>query len=477
MKKAGSIALVLAMVCAMLAGVVLTGNVETASAAASEQLIVYNWGDYIDEGVIDSFEVYYAEATGKTIEVVYSTFDTNESMLTTLEKGEEAIDLVCPSEYAIQRLMQKGLIKKLDKSNVANDANVDDMIYTKVDEVFSAISVPGVGNAEKMSDYFVPYMWGTLGILYNTDVVTEADLAKGYGLLWNAAGNDKLNGKILMKDSIRDAYVAAVLYLKETGRLGSQYTSLSIENLINTIDDELLKEVQEVLIEQGEVLSGYEVDFGKGDMTSGKAYVDLAWSGDALWAMEDADNLNYFVPEIGGNIWFDGWVMPKTAQNETAAYMFLDYLCRPDMAMSNSMAIGYTSALDKDVLRNDADAIAILTDNEYEVDEFFNDEIRYPVATEKLGVMKDFGDMNEAAVTMWENVKSSNQSLLWILWVVLGVVGAAAIGVAIYFLVIRKKGSRRIVSKAAVKAQEDDAEESDSEEDASEEESSDSDKE
>lgn len=468
MKKVGSIALVLAMVCAMLAGVVLTGNVEVADAAADERLIVYNWGDYIDESVIDSFEVYYAEATGKTIEVVYSMFDTNEIMLTNLEKGEEAIDLVCPSEYAIQRLMQKGLIKKLDKSKIANDVNVDDMIYTKVDEVFTAINVPGVGETEKMSDYFVPYMWGTLGILYNTDVVTEADLAKGYGLLWNANGNDKLNGKILMKDSIRDAYVAAVLYLKETGRLGSQYTSLSIEDLINTIDDELLNEVQEVLIEQGEVLSGYEVDFGKADMTSGKAYVDLAWSGDALWAMEDADNLNYFVPEIGGNIWFDGWVMPKTAQNEAAAYMFLDYLCRPDVAMSNSMAIGYTSAVDKEVLRNDADAIAILTENEYDAEEFFADEIRYPEATEKLGVMKDFGDMNEAAVTMWENVKSSNQSLLWILWVVLGVVGAAAIGVAIYFLVVKKKGARRVVRKPVAKADEgeDESPESEEEEDS-----------
>ena len=193
------------MVCAMLAGVVLTGCTVTEESAADEQLIVYNWGDYIDESIIDSFEVYYAEATGKTIEVVYSMFDTNEIMLTNLEKGEETIDLVCPSEYAIQRLMQKGLIKKLDKSKIANDVNVDDMIYTKVDEVFTAINVPGVGETEKMSDYFVPYMWGTLGILYNTDVVTEADLAKGYGLLWNAAGNEKLNGKILMKDSIRDA--------------------------------------------------------------------------------------------------------------------------------------------------------------------------------------------------------------------------------------------------------------------------------
>ena len=139
-----------------------------------------------------------------------------------------------------------------------------------------------------------------------------------------------------------------------------------------------------------------------------------------------------------------------------------------DVAMSNSMAIGYTSAVDKEVLRNDADAIAILADNEYDAEEFFADEIRYPEATEKLGVMKDFGDMNEAAVTIWENVKSSNQSLLWILWVVLGVIGAAAIGVAVYFLVVKKKGSRRVVRKPVAKVDdgEDESPESEEEEES-----------
>ena len=152
--------------------------------------------------------------------------------------------------------------------------------------------------------------------------------------------------------------------------------------------------------------------------------------------------------------------------------------------MSNSMAIGYTSAVDKEVLRNDADAIAILARNEYDVEEFFADEIRYPEATEKLGVMKDFGDMNdgvmkdfgdmnEAAVTIWENVKSSNQSLLWILWVVLGVIGAAAIGVAVYFLVVKKKGSRRVVRKSVAKADDDGAEEETAESDEGEDSESD----
>lgn len=444
MKRAGKL-ISAAMMLAVFAAVFVTGAVGTgagmSASAAGGTLVVYNWGDYIDEDIIAAFEQEYG------IDVTYSTYDTNEVMLTTIELGSEAVDLICPSEYAIQRLMQRGLLQKLDTTRLTNIGNVDSRIYDKVDQVFTGISVPEVGETESMSDYFVPYMWGTLGILYNTEVVTDADLAEGYGLLWNAAGNDALDGKILMKDSVRDAFVAAVLYLKENDRLPAGYESLSIEELINTIDDTLLAAAEEVFTEQKEVIAGYEVDFGKTDMVNGTAYVDLAWSGDALYAMEDSDSLDYFVPKIGGNIWFDGWAIPKNAANVDNAYLFLDYLCRPEVAMANSMYIGYTSALSANSLRADETAMGILAENDYTADEFFGDAIRYPdISQANLGVMKDFGDRNEAAIAMWERVKSPDAAdLMWILWVVIGVVGAAAIGVGIYFIV-RKKGSVRRVS-------------------------------
>ena len=449
MKRAGKL-ISAAMMLAVFAAVFVTGAVGTgagmSASAAGGTLVVYNWGDYIDEDIIAAFEQEYG------IDVTYSTYDTNEVMLTTIELGSEAVDLICPSEYAIQRLMQRGLLQKLDTTRLTNIGNVDSRIYDKVDQVFTGISVPEVGEKESMSDYFVPYMWGTLGILYNTEVVTDADLAEGYGLLWNAAGNDALDGRILMKDSVRDAFVAAVLYLKENDRLPAGYESLSIEELINTIDDTLLAAAEEVFTEQKDVLSGYEVDFGKTDMVNGTAYVDLAWSGDALYAMEDSDSLDYFVPKIGGNIWFDGWAIPKNAANVDNAYLFLDYLCRPEVAMANSMYIGYTSALSADSLRADETAMGILAENDYTADEFFGDAIRYPDITQaNLGVMKDFGDRNEAAIAMWERVKSPDAAdLMWILWVVIGVVGAAAIGVGIYFIV-RKKGSVRRVSRVSAK--------------------------
>ncbi|MBO5776396.1 MAG: ABC transporter substrate-binding protein [Clostridia bacterium] len=436
------------LVCILAGALVISGVIGCSFAEEPEEtLVVYNWGDYIDEDVEGDFEEYYFSVTGKRIDLVYSTFETNEIMLTTVEKGEEAIDLVCPSEYAIQKLMEGGYLQKLDYSKISTYSNIEAEIYHKVDLVFTDMVVEGEAEHQKMSDYFVPYMWGTLGILYNTDYVTEADLEKGYGLLWNEAGNPDIDSKILMKDSIRDSYVAAVMYLKEEGRLPAGYENIPVQKLINTVDENMLRAVEEILLEQADVLKGYEVDFGKAQMTSERAYVDLAWSGDALWAMEDADNLNYFVPESGGNVWFDGWCLLKSSQNPSAAYMFIEYLCRPDIAMRNAMAIGYTSGVSKAALMADEDAISILTENEYDVEEYFGDELRYPeISADNLGVMKDFGVNNSATIEMWERVKSSKQNSMWILWVAIAAVagGLIAFG-AYYFMNNRSRQFVRLV--------------------------------
>ena len=179
MKKTGKLILCV-IVCALFVAAALTACVQD-EPADQKQLIVYNWADYIDEEIIKDFEEEYG------IKVTYSTFDTNETMLTKIEQAGEVVDLICPSEYAIQRLMQGGYLQKIDTSKLSTYSNVDQRIYDKVNSVFTGISVPEVGDSESMSDYFVPYMWGTLGILYNTDVVTEADIAEGYGILWNKA--------------------------------------------------------------------------------------------------------------------------------------------------------------------------------------------------------------------------------------------------------------------------------------------------
>lgn len=439
MKKAFSFVLLLAIAVGLVFGI----NVNSTASAATRKLYIYNWGGYIDSALEEEFEQYYFEQTGERLDIVYTTFETNEEMLTKVMKEKADLDLICPSEYAIERLLRNDMLLKLDKSKLPNIANIDQRIYDKVDNIFDDIVINST-NA-MLSDYFVPYMWGTLGILYNADVVKQQDIDSGWGILWNKGDNPKLDRKILMKDSIRDSYVAALMYLKENDMLPAPYKTKTVQQLINTVDNTLLKLVEEVLVEQIPFVKGYEVDYGKDDMVKGKAYVNLAWSGDALWAIEEWDvNLNYFVPKSGGNIWFDGWVIPKNAPNADIAYMFLDYLCRPEIAIRNSMEIGYTNALDVSVLRNNVEVQAILLENEYDIDEYFDNELRYPdINDPSLGVMKDFGEMNDEVVAMWERVKIKG-SRVWILIVV--IVGAVLIaGAIVAFLLLKNnKGKRRV---------------------------------
>lgn len=455
------------------------------TAKYDDELIVYNWADYIETGVISDFEAYYKEVTGRSIKVTYTNFDTNETMLTEIIKGDSKIDIICPSEYAIEKLLRNGVLEKLDFSEVAeydhlyiND-NVNPNIREKIGAAFSGLPLPD-GTTADMNDYFLPYMWGTLGILYNTNYLTEEQVAEaGWGLLWNTTGIPDIEGKILVKDSIRDTYAAACMYLKEYELLPEQYQNMSTEELINNTDKELVDLVEEVLKDQKKHLKGYEVDFGKDDMVNEIALVDLAWSGDAMYAIEEsaaraADEepyLDYFVPEIGGNIWFDGWVMPKNAENKFAALMFLNFLSRPDIAMRNMMEIGYTSAEDVSAFfvddENDpnyeyaAEALEIMldiyeidTDDEDEVneflEEFFGDIRRYPDIDndDSLGMMNDFGNRNEDIVEMWERVKSHGETGNWaILGIIIGIiVGVAAIAAALIAWKFYRKPKDRKVS-------------------------------
>lgn len=417
----------------------------TACTGADETLVVYNWEEYIDESVLDTFCEYYEEKTGKSIEVVYSKYDTNETMLTKIMNGDASIDVMCPSEYAIEKLLKADKIEKIDKDEEKYPylANVIGDIYTKVDKVFGEFDI----NGEKVSinDYYVPYMWGTLGILYNADVISESQAKDaGWGLLWNKTDIEGLDGNIYMKDSIRDAYAAAVMYAKEEGRLPSGNEGFLADKLINDTSADMLTVAETMLLAQREHLKGYEVDFGKSDLACGIGYVDLAWSGDAMYAVEElgpeeGTNLAYFVPEIGSNIWFDGWVVTKASQNKEAATEFINFLCRPDIAMLNAMEIGYTSAVSEQAIRDsegtDEDGIAVITECEYDVDEFFEDEMRYPdINDEKLGVMKDFGESNKTLVSMWERVKAADDgmgTIVTIIIILVSIIALSLLGVII----------------------------------------------
>lgn len=435
-----------------------------------ETLIVYNWADYIDVSLLDEFADYYYEKTNRTIKIVYTNFDTNETMLTELIKGDSNIDVICPSEYAIEKLLRNSVLEQLNFTEVAkydhlfvND-NLNGDIIDKINSVF--VNIPTKDGEVNMSDYFTPYMWGTLGILYNTKYITEEQVAEaGWGLLWNSTNIPEIEGKILVKDSIRDTYAAAVLYLQSIDALPQGYENYTPEQLINCTDKTLADAAEEILKSEKPHLKGYEVDFGKDDMVSETALVDLAWSGDAMYAIEEAEDedgnsyLDYFAPDSGSNIWFDGWVIPKNANNKFAAHMFINYLCRPDNAMRNTMEIGYSAAIDNDAyfvddeedpnyeFAKEALAIALETyevdaDDEEAVEEFyesfFGDVRRYPdiAESEHLGMMKDFGSSNEKIVEMWERVKAFGETGNWVtLGIIIGAIAlltAACVGLLIW---------------------------------------------
>ena len=469
MRKTIIFVLLIAII-ASFAVVCFTGcNSAVSSGKNTDSLVIYNWEDYIDSDLLDEFADYYKSVTGINLKITYTTFDTNETMLTKLIQGDATVDLIAPSEYAIEKLMTNDLLISLSDlktsittkhpeyagllDNIGNGiesyGSTDINVLDKINAEFSSIKV---GNSTKrMSDYMVPYMWGTLGILFNPEYISKEEVENyGYGVFWNKCNNSNIKGKILVKDSVRDTYCAAIFYMYEYDLLPEKYKTYSIQELINCTESEMTEAVEKVLTAQREFISGYEVDFGKDDMLNKTAYVDLAWSGDAIWAIEEAEaigmELDYIAPSVGANLWFDGWCIPKCSKNNLAAIMFIDFMNAPENAIRNSMAIGYTCSVDKDLLRATPSVLEILEENEYDVDDYFDDERRYPNMTGEFAIMHDFGKANDAVVAMWERAKAGSgvpTSLIYTLIAIIGIVLIIIVG----YVIKEKVRLRRKVEK------------------------------
>lgn len=260
-------------------------------------LKIYNWGDYIDEDVLSDFEVWYKEQTGEEIRVIYQVFDINEIMLTKIERGKEDFDLICPSEYIIERMLKKNLLLPIDR-NFGNTPDYIGNLSPFIREQLNKLSQPG----RTTTDYVAAYMWGTAGILYNKAYVPAEDVQS-----WDCLWNPKYKGKILMKDSYRDAYGTAIIYghARELAE-----GSITVEELMNNSSDSAMVLAEDYLKRLKPNIAGWEADFGKEMMTKNKAWLNLTWSGDAVWAEEEARlvgvELDYVVPKEGSNIWYDG---------------------------------------------------------------------------------------------------------------------------------------------------------------------------
>lgn len=369
-------------------------------------LKVYNWADYIDEELLDEFEVWYEEQTGEKVEIIYQTFDINETMLSKIELGHEDYDVVCPSDYIIERMLRNDLLLPLDK-NFGDTPNYIDNIAPYIVEQFNHIE----GNGKNANDYAVGYMWGTVGLIYNPKYVAEEDVHS-----WNVLRNPAYKGKVLMKDAFRDVYTALLIGLNEDAIEAGEK---DITELTFDTSAESIALVEDFLNSFKESVAGWEADFGKEQMTKELAWINLSWSGDAQWAIDEAAEmgveLKYTIPEDGSVVWFDGWVIPKYARNIKAASYFINYMCMQENALRNMDMTGYVSVIGgEEILENIVDEEYEAIDASYffgaEADSVHINNIMYPSAAtiNKCGIMHDGG--TEDLLKMWSRVKGANAS-------------------------------------------------------------------
>ena len=392
----------------------------------SSILKVYNWADYIDEELLDEFEQWYFEQTGEDVEIIYQTFDINETMLSKIELGHEDYDVVCPSDYIIERMLRNDLLLPINR-DFGQTPDYIGCVAPYISDKFGEIE----GSGKDARDYSVGYMWGTVGLIYNSKYITDEQARR-----WDVLRDPAYKGKVLMKDAFRDVYTSLLTALNRD-RLDSG--EIDLRTLSFDTSDESIALVENYLNSFKESIGGWEADFGKEQMTKELAWINLSWSGDAQWAIEEAAemgiDLRYSIPEEGSAVWFDGWVIPKYARNVKAASYFINFMCKPENALRNMDMTGYVSAIGGD------DILTEMSDStEYEpVDAsyFFGEQatqahvnpIMYPdkETVEKCAMLHDTD--TEALLKMWSRVKGANASAFTyvIITLVLGGLIAAVI--------------------------------------------------
>ena len=331
---------------------------EESGVVNDDKLVVYNWGEYIDPEVLTIFE----EETG--INVVYEEFETNEILYPKVSSGAIAYDVVCPSDYMIQRMIENDLLTEINFDNIPNIKNIGKQ-YMEQSRQF-----------DPENKYSVPYCWGTVGILYNKTMVDEP--VNSWSILWDP----KYKDNILMQDSVRDAFGATLKYLGYS---------------LNSTDLDELTEAKNLLIEQKPLVQAYVIDQVRDKMIGNEAALGVIYSGEAIYTQKENPNLEYVIPKEGSNIWIDSWVIPKNAEHKENAEKFINFLCRPDIALMNFEYITYSTP-------NEA-ARGLIEDESIR-----NSEIAFPDLSkyDNLETFQYLGtEADQVYGDLWNKVKSS----------------------------------------------------------------------
>lgn len=274
-----------------------------SSGEPKEKLYFYNWGDYIDEDLVSQFEEEY------NVDVISEYFTSNEDMYQKLKNGGSSYDVIIPSDYMIEKLINEDMLEPINFANVPNSTFVE----------------PYLQNVQYDTEnkYSVPYMWGTVGILYNTDMVTDPVTS------WNVLWDEKYSNNIFMYNSQRDSLAVALKLLGYS---------------LNTTNPTELDAAKQLLIDQKPLVQAYVGDNVKDKMIGNEGALAVVYSGDAVYCQMENESLNYIVPEEGSNIWIDAMVIPKGSQNKELAEKFINFLSDPEIAKVNTEYIGFTTA-------------------------------------------------------------------------------------------------------------------------------------
>lgn len=345
MKKILSLVLICAMAVTLLAG----------CGESKPVLKVYNWGEYIDEDLLSEFEEQYG------IEVRYSTFNTNEDLYTKVKAAPDSYDIIVPSDYMVAQMIEEDMLEKIDYNNVPNASKIADRFKNP--------------SYDPSSEYSVPYLFGTVGILYNKETVgKEIDSTQA---LWD----EQYKGKIIMMDSSRDS-------------IGMTLKMLGYS--MNETDPAKLEEAKQKLIEQKEVLLGYGLDEAKDKVISGEAVMSMSYVGVAMEAMDENEDLAYVVPKEGSNLAVDCFAIMKGTKMKKEAEQFINFMCDPQNAKRNGEEACYGCPIPEAVELMDP--------------EFKNNEAMYPPDS-VLDTCEDFkggAEMTKIFNNVWLEVKTAN---------------------------------------------------------------------
>ncbi len=377
-------------------------------------LYVYNWGEYISDGSEGSFdtnaefEKWYEKTYGEKVKVNYSTYASNEDMYAKLSAGSAAYDIVIPSDYMIARMLSEGMLRKLNKENIPNLEYVNLKMLFEDEKPYY----------DPTNEYTVPYTFGTVGVIYNTTRVSGEDIGS-----WELMWNEKYKGDILQFNNSRDAFMTAQMLLGYS---------------INSEKDEEWVAALNKLLEQKEIVQGYVMDEIFNKMENGSAAISAYYAGDFFTMYDKNEDLGFYYPKEGTNVYVDAMCIPSCSQNPELAERYINFMLSEEAAIANAEYICYASP-NRLVYENEdyiadmteihEDAIRILYDDFFEI----KSEYYYNLPPEQLE------QINE----LWEELKIESPISTSI--IVLAVVIVASLAAFLVFFFIRRRKRKKLV--------------------------------